>query len=182
MSLAAPLHRQYKTARTETRCHLLLKIWQMAIQTSASRGYVLFDIKVAFMPAVVWCHKGHTRILKLSAGCGHILRSVQSLERHRSLQMQSAAWLEIPDFAVRFTAACYIRNLHMNFQVIRSASVPLICQSSVSVFHLPEGCGVRRERTATSKVVRLPGEQVNSCAAACVEMRREAFGICVDGD
>ena len=35
-------HRQYKTARTETRCHLLLKIWQMAIQTSASRGYVLF--------------------------------------------------------------------------------------------------------------------------------------------
>ncbi len=73
----------------------------------------------------------------------------------------------------------------MNFQVIRS--LPLrqslyICQSSVSVFHLPEGCGVRRERTATSKVVRLPGEKVNSCAAACVEMRREAFGIGVDGD
>ena len=35
-------HRQYKTARTETRCHLLLKIWQMAIQTSASRDYVIF--------------------------------------------------------------------------------------------------------------------------------------------
>ena len=34
-------HRQYKTARTETRCHLLLKTRQMAIQTSASRGYVL---------------------------------------------------------------------------------------------------------------------------------------------
>ena len=68
------------------------------------------------------------------------------------------------------------------YQIPASASVPLICQSSVSVFHLPEGCGVRRERTATSKVVRLPGEQVNSCAAACVEMRREAFGICVDGD
>ena len=63
-----------------------------------------------------------------------------------------------------------------------SVSVPLICQSSVSVFHLPEGCGVRRERTATSKVVRLPGEQVNGCAAACVEVRREAFGIGVDGD
>ena len=43
VSLMAPLHRQYKTARTETRCHLLLKIWQMATQTSASRGYVLFD-------------------------------------------------------------------------------------------------------------------------------------------
>ena len=38
----APLHRQYKTARTETRRHLLLKIRQMPTQTSASRGYVLF--------------------------------------------------------------------------------------------------------------------------------------------
>ena len=61
VSLMAPLHRQYKTARTETRCHLLLKIWQMATQTSASRGYVLFDIKMAFMPSVVWCRKGHTQ-------------------------------------------------------------------------------------------------------------------------
>ena len=51
VSLMAPLHRQYKTARTETRCHLLLKIWQMAIQTSASRGYVLFR----------GANKGHTQ-------------------------------------------------------------------------------------------------------------------------
>ncbi len=43
MPLAAPLHRQYKTARTETRWHLLLKTGQMPIQTSASRGYVLFS-------------------------------------------------------------------------------------------------------------------------------------------
>ena len=71
VSLMAPLHRQYKTARTETRRHLLLKIRQIPTQTSASRGYVLFDIKMAFMPSVVWCRKGHTRILKLSAGCGH---------------------------------------------------------------------------------------------------------------
>ena len=55
VSLMAPLHRQYKTARTETRRHLLLKIRQMPSQTSASRGYVVFDIKVAFMPYVVWC-------------------------------------------------------------------------------------------------------------------------------
>jgi len=54
VALMPLLHRQYKTARTETRWHLLLKIMQMPIQTSASRGYVLFDIKVAFMPAVVW--------------------------------------------------------------------------------------------------------------------------------
>ena len=59
VSLMAPLHRQYKTARTETRCHLLLKIWQMAIQTSASRGYVLFRGAI----------KGHTqKSYKLSSG------------------------------------------------------------------------------------------------------------------
>ena len=68
-ALATLLHRQYKTARTETRWHLLLKIRQMPIQTSASRGYVLFDIKMAFMPSVVWCRKGHTqKSYKLSSG------------------------------------------------------------------------------------------------------------------
>ena len=41
--LVPPLHRQYKTARTETRWHLLLKTWQMPTQTSASRGYVLLS-------------------------------------------------------------------------------------------------------------------------------------------
>ena len=59
--LAAPLHRQYKTARTETRWHLLLKIRQMPIQTSASRGYVLFKS----------ADKRCTKVLKLSADCGH---------------------------------------------------------------------------------------------------------------
>ena len=69
VSLMAPLHRQYKTARTETRRHLLLKIRQMPTQTSALRGYVLFDIKMAFMPSVVWCRKGHTqKSYKLSSG------------------------------------------------------------------------------------------------------------------
>ena len=65
VSLMAPLHRQYKTARTETRRHLLLKIRQIPTQTSASRGYVLFDIKMAFMPSVVWCRKGHTKVLQI---------------------------------------------------------------------------------------------------------------------
>ena len=59
VSLMAPLHRQYKTARTETRWHLLLKTWQMPIQTSASRGYVLLR----------GAHKGHTqKSYKLSSG------------------------------------------------------------------------------------------------------------------
>ena len=91
VSLMAPLHRQYKTARTETRRHLLLKIRQMPTQTSASRGYVLFDIKMAFMPSVVWCRQGaHTKVLKLSAECGHIPRSAQNLERHGSSWMSNA--------------------------------------------------------------------------------------------
>ena len=42
-ALTALPHRHYKTARTETRRHLLLKSWQMMAQTSASRGYVLFS-------------------------------------------------------------------------------------------------------------------------------------------
>ena len=49
--LVAPLHRQYKTARTETRYHLLLKTRQMITQTSASRGYVVFS----------GANKGHTQ-------------------------------------------------------------------------------------------------------------------------
>ena len=102
MSLRAPLHRQYKTARTETHCHLLLKTWQMAIQTSASRGYVLFDIKVAFMPPVVWCRKGHTQSpTNCLPGCGHDPRSAPNLERHGSSKMQTSGWLEIPHFLNR---------------------------------------------------------------------------------
>ena len=51
MPLVAPLHRQYKTARTETRYHLLLKTRQIITQTSASRGYVVFS----------GANKGHTQ-------------------------------------------------------------------------------------------------------------------------
>ena len=94
-ALATLLHRQYKTARTETRWHLLLKIRQMPIQTSASRGYVLFRS----------ADKRCTKVLKLSADCGHSPRSVPNLERHSSSRMPDAAWLEIPDFTIRIVAA-----------------------------------------------------------------------------
>ena len=61
--LMAPLHRQYKTARTETRQHLLLKIRQMPTQTSASRGYVLFISDVRNTQKSLNCLSacGHTR-------------------------------------------------------------------------------------------------------------------------
>ena len=89
MSLMAPLHRQYKTARTETLCHLLLKTWQMAIQTSASRGYVLLR------GAIRDTHKSPTNCLP---GCGHDPRSAPNLERHGSSKMQTSGWLEMPHF------------------------------------------------------------------------------------
>ena len=94
VSLMAPLHRQYKTARTETRRHLLLKIRQMPTQTSASRGYVLFR----------GANKGHTRkSYKLSPGCGHDPRSAPNLERHGSSKMQTFGWLEMPHFLNRIS-------------------------------------------------------------------------------
>ena len=99
--LMALLHRQYKTARTETRCHLLLKTWQMAIQTSASRGYVLFR----------GANKGHTqKSYKLSPGCGHDPRSAPNLERHGSSKMQTSGWLEIPHFLNRIFLCIFIWN------------------------------------------------------------------------
>ena len=101
VSLMAPLHRQYKTARTETRRHLLLKIRQMPTQTSASRGYVLFR------GAIRDTHKSPTNCLP---GCGHDPRSAPNLERHGSSRMPAAAWLEIPDFAVRICRRMFIWN------------------------------------------------------------------------
>ena len=101
VSLMAPLHRQYKTARTETRRHLLLKIRQMPTQTSASRGYVLFR----------GANKGHTRkSYKLSPGCGHDPRSAPNLERHGSSQMQTSGWLEMPHFLNRISTCISIWN------------------------------------------------------------------------
>ena len=108
VSLMAPLHRQYKTARTETRCHLLLKIWQMAIQTSASRGYVLFR------GAIRDTHKSPTNCLP---ECGHDPRSAPNLERHGSSKMQPFGWLEMPYFLNRI--------FHLYFHM-KSPSVFLI--------------------------------------------------------
>ena len=89
--LAAPLHRQYKTARTETRWHLLLKIGQMPTQTSASRGYVLFIGDV----------RNTQKSLNCLSACGHtrgVLKTWKDTD-HRGCQTRCG--LEIPDFAIR---------------------------------------------------------------------------------
>ena len=105
VSLMAPLHRQYKTARTETRRHLLLKIRQMPTQTSASRGYVLFDNRWhlchLLSGAARDTHKSPTNCLP---GCGHDPRSAPNLERHGSSKMQTFGWLEMPHFLIRISS------------------------------------------------------------------------------
>ena len=88
VSLMAPLHRQYKTARTETRWHLLLKIGQMPIQTSASRGYVL----------LIGANKGHTKVLKLSSGLRTHSAECSKLGKTRIIADAATGWLEMPHF------------------------------------------------------------------------------------
>ncbi len=84
-----------KTARTETRCHLLLKLRQVTTQTSASRGYVLFRGAI----------KGHTQKSPTNClpGCGHDPRSAPNLERHGSSKMQTSGWLEMPHFLIQIS-------------------------------------------------------------------------------
>ena len=118
VSLRAPLHRQYKTARTETRWHLLLKIRQMPIQTSASRGYILFDIKVAFMPPVVWCRKGHTqKSYKLSSGMRTWPAECSKLGKTRII--------EDADIRLARNATFFEPNFHLYFHM-KSTSAFLI--------------------------------------------------------
>ena len=128
-----------------TRYHLLLKTGQMITQTSASRGYVLFDIKMAFRHLLSGCQQGaHTKVLKLSAVCGHTTWNVPNLEKHRCSRMFDAAWLEIPDFAIRIAAPVAFGTSHISitykktYPVLNSdyACVWAASVSSVPFFHL----------------------------------------------
>ena len=106
-ALAVLPHRQYKTARTETRRHLLLKIRQMPTQTSASRGYVFVRHKggiyaICCLVPIRDTHKSPTNCLP---GCGHDPRSAPNLERHGSSKMQTFGWLEIHIFWTEFPSA-----------------------------------------------------------------------------
>ena len=81
-ALTALPRRYDKTARTETRCHLLLKLRQVTTQTSASRGYVFFRST----------GKCCTKVLQIvSRSADMPRRSAPNLERHGSSQMQSPA-------------------------------------------------------------------------------------------
>ena len=122
-------HRQYKTARTETRCHLLLKIWQMTIQTSASRGYVLLREYRQVR------HKSPTNCLP---GCGHDPRSAPNLERHGSSWMQTSGWLEMPHFLNRISICISIWN-------------PTVCPSRNITCYPNEICAYRGNSFLSAK-------------------------------
>ena len=105
MSLRAPLHRQYKTARTETRWHLLLKIRQMPIQTSASRGYVLF----------ISGNKRHTKVLKLSAGLRTHPAECSKLGKTQIIKDAGRGIVRNTGFCDQNTSRSCIRNLSRSF-------------------------------------------------------------------
>ena len=115
VSLMSSLHRQYKTARTETRWHLLLKIGQMPTQTSASRGYVLFS----------GVDKGHTRkslnCLRSADTFRGVLKTWKDTD-HRGCQTRCG--LEIPDFAIRMTVSGCILKRQKTFTSSGHCSLP----------------------------------------------------------
>ena len=104
-ALATLLHRQYKTARTETRWHLLLKIRQMPIQTSASRGYVLF----------ISGNKRHTKVLKLSAGLRTHPAECSKLGKTQIVKDAGRGMVRNTGFCDQNTSCSCIRNLSRSF-------------------------------------------------------------------
>ena len=100
VSLMALLHRQYKTARTETRWHLQLKIRQMPIQTSASRGYVLFS------SAIRDTHKSP----KIVCWFADTVRGVSKLGKTRIIMNASLRMVRNTGFCVRICRRMVIRN------------------------------------------------------------------------
>ena len=104
-ALATLLHRQYKTARTETRWHLLLKIRQMPIQTSASRGYVLF----------ISGNKRHTKVLKLSAGLRTHPAECSKLGKTQIIKDAGRGMVRNTGFCDQNTSRSCIRNLFRSF-------------------------------------------------------------------
>ena len=100
VSLMALLHRQYKTARTETRWHLQLKIRQMPIQTSALRGYVLFS------SAIRDTHKSP----KIVCWFADTVRGVSKLGKTRIIMNASLRMVRNTGFCVRICRRMVIRN------------------------------------------------------------------------
>ena len=85
-ALTALPRRYDKTARTETRCHLLLKLRQVTTQTSASRGYVFFGST----------GKCCTKVLQIVSRCADMThRGVLQTWKDTDHRRCKNVWLEI---------------------------------------------------------------------------------------
>ena len=106
VSLMAPLHRQYKTARTELAgiCYWSQGRWRLRQRLRA----VMFCSEVPIRDI----HKSPTNCLP---GCGHDPRSAPNLEKHGSSKMQTFGWLEIPHFLKRISISISTWNLQVCF-------------------------------------------------------------------
>ena len=90
------------------------------------------------MSGLSGANKGaHTKVLKLSADCGHTPWNAPNLEKHRSLRMFDAAWLEIPDFAIRMSLPAVFWNfIFSDIPIIKTSSMPA---SEIRQLFLGEG-------------------------------------------
>ena len=90
------------------------------------------------MSGLSGANKGaHTTVLKLSADCGHTPWNAPNLEKHRSLRMFDAAWLEIPDFAIRMSLSAVFWNfIFSDIPIIKTSSMPA---SEIRQLFLGEG-------------------------------------------
>ena len=142
----APLHRQYKTARTETRRHLLLKIGQMPTQTAASRGYVLFR------GAIRDTHKSPTNCLP---ECGHAPSECSKLGKTRIIADAATGWLEMPHFLNRMFPRHSTRNRNGMLLIILLI-INCTCDMWQPLFQLPlQSVTVPALRSRTDDI-RLP--------------------------
>ena len=101
VSLMAPLHRQYKTARTELAGICYWKQGRCRLRQRLRA--VMFCSEVPIRDT----HKSPTNCLP---GCGHDPRSAPNLERHGSSKMQTSGWLEMPHFLIRISTCISIWN------------------------------------------------------------------------
>ena len=104
VSLMAPLHRQYKTARTETRRHLLLKIRQIPTRDIGFARLCFVRHKDGIYAICCLVPQGTHENPKIVCGLRTHPWSVQNLERHGSSKMQTFGWLEMPHFLIRISS------------------------------------------------------------------------------
>ena len=111
VSLMAPLHRQYKTARTETRWHLLFENRADADSDSGFARLCFVRHKDGIYAICCLVPQGiHTKVLKLSAGLRTQSVECSKLGKTRIIADAVTGWLEMPHFLNRMFHRHSTRN------------------------------------------------------------------------